>query len=112
MRLLAALLMTVAVAIAALYYPLAVHLAVLITVIAAVLLAYLARVNPSVVSLRHAALGAGVMAFVAVIIAVLLIHGDLPLDVRNWLRGLTLAAVTLPAFYWLILLATGGFDER
>jgi hypothetical protein len=52
------------------------------------------------------------MALVALIVAVLLVYGDLPFEARTWLRGLILAAVTLPAVYWLVMLGTGGFDER
>lgn len=112
MRLLAATLITAAGAIVASVYPATVLLAVGVCIGTAVLLGSLAAQHPSIASLRQAAIGAGVTAMVALIIGVLIIYGDTPFEVRSWLRGLSLALVTLPALYWLICLATGGFDER
>lgn len=111
MRLAAAALLTGAGAVVAAIYPGTVLLAVGICVATAALLSWSAWSNPRIVALRHAALGAGVMALVALITATLLLYGDMPLDTRNWLRAVCLTAVTLPAVYWLILLGTGGFDD-
>ena len=112
MRLLAASLLTAAGAVVASVYPGTVLVAAGICVGTAVLLAWLAASNPSVASLRQAAIGSAAMALVALIVSVLLIYGDLPFEARTWLRGLILAVVTLPATYWLVMLGTGGFDER
>ena len=110
MQLAIALVLTVVGALLALFYPTTVLIAVAICVTTSAVLVYVSRLNPSIASLRHAVLGSLMGTFVVLIVAVLMLYGDLPLDQRNWLRGLIIAAATLPALYWLILLATGGFD--
>jgi len=93
-------------------FPVAALVAVVLCVTTAVVLAWVSFQNPSVASLRHAALGAGGMALLAVIVGLLILAAPrLSVDARQWLRGTMLVIVSLPAVYWLILLATGGFDD-
>lgn len=73
--------------------------------------------NPRVASLRHVAIASAAMTVVAGITVVLLVtapNGVSQLDptTRLAMRNISLAAVVAPSLYWLILLVTGGFDER
>ena len=66
--------------------------------------------HPAIASLRHAAIGAGSCALIALIVGLLLVGAtDLPLDVRVQMRIVILAAATAPALYWLLLWMGGGF---
>jgi hypothetical protein len=59
--------------------------------------------NPSIASLRHAALGTGALAVIALIVGLLLAFGaDLAFEVRVQLRTVILAVATAPAIYWLL----------
>jgi hypothetical protein len=67
--------------------------------------------HPTIASLRHAAIGAGACALIALIVGLLLVFAtDLPLEVRVQLRVIILAAATAPALYWLLLVVTDGFE--
>jgi len=92
-------------------YPPAYLVAVGVCVVVFAALLRATRERPQIGSLRHAAIGAGALALIALIVGLLLAFGaDLPLEVRNQLRTLIMAAAFGSAVYWLDLLATGGFD--
>lgn len=66
--------------------------------------------HPAIASLRHAAIGAGAFALIALIVGLLLAFAtDLSLEARVHLRIIILAAATAPALYWLLLVVSGEF---
>jgi hypothetical protein len=109
MRVLAAATVTTGIAALAMLQPAAVLAAVVICVVSFVLLAWAAWHNPSIASLRHATLAAGTCAVLSVTLG---IRANSIMGGTAWLHAVVLSVITFPALYWLILLGTGGFDER
>jgi hypothetical protein len=93
-------------------WPATAILAVVACFVAFVLLLVATIQQPHIVSLRHAAIGAGASALIAGIIGYLVFAVDPSLSVRVLLRSVILAAVTAPALYWLLLWLGDGFKER